>query len=294
MTRSIRFCFTAALLALPLSAGDYPRTLYAYPGRTPVIDGVLSDAEWDDALQFTGPIRWVSQLTPVTDPKDLSVRVYVKHDDQRLYFAFDINDDVLYGIDTPRWLPSENPKANELTKDGWPWFGDSVELFLNASNRWSGAETPAGTGASWAMVCNLEKSHKGGVGKGGLVGDPPTHETSADTYGHWIDTGAQEAAIKAKPGGKGYIIEWAIRFNPCLQVEPGRFYSPSMGDRPMGLNIAIRDADEQEKGKGNFANLHHEAWFAGVKDTENQLRKWGTLWMMAQPARETKPVKILR
>jgi len=34
-------------------------------------------------------------------PKDLSLKGWVKHDGRRLYFAFDVTDDVLYGIDTP-------------------------------------------------------------------------------------------------------------------------------------------------------------------------------------------------
>jgi SSS family solute:Na+ symporter len=52
-----------------------------------------------------------------------------------------------------------------------------------------------------------------------------------------------------------------------------------MGDRPMGLNIALGDLDEKEKGKGNFGNFHHEDWFAGAKNVRTQLRHWGTLWM---------------
>jgi len=36
-----------------------------------------------------------------------------------------------------------------------------------------------------------------------------------------------------------------------LEVEPGVFYSTSMGDRPMGLNILVGDLDEPEKGPDN-------------------------------------------
>ena len=48
------------------------------------------------------------------------------------------------------------------------------------------------------------------------------------------------------------MLEWRIAFNPCLEVEPGVFYSPEMGDKPMGLNIALGDLDEKEKGHGQF------------------------------------------
>jgi SSS family solute:Na+ symporter len=283
------------ILLQAMAAGDFPRTLYAYPGRTPVMDGVLSPGEWDDALLFTGVQRWTAQLSPVTDPKDLSIRVYVKRDDQRLYFAFDVTDDVLYGIDTPRWLPAGNPKANDLTAEGWPWFGDSVELMINASNRWSAGQTAAGDGASWDMICNLTKSRKGGAGHGGLLeGEPRANLKASNTYKQWLASGAQEAAVRIKPGGHGYIIEWAVRFNPCLEVEPGKFYSVAMGDRAMGFNIALRDADEKEKGKGSAGNLHHEAWLAGDKGEEAQLKNWATLWMMSKRGTLPSPVRILR
>ena len=277
-----------------VAAGDFPRTLYAYPGRTPVLDGVLSPGEWDDALQFAGVARWTQEFS-AADPKDLSIRIYVKRDDRRLYFAFDVTDDVLYGIDTPRWLPSGNARAHELTAEGWPWFGDSIELMVNASNHWNAGQTAAGDGSSWDVFCNLSKSRKGGVGHGGLLeGEPRSNQRAWNTYQQWIVSGAQQTAVKVKPGGHGYIVEWAIRFNPCLEVAPGQFYSAGMGDRAIGFNIAIRDADEKEKGQGNRGNLHHEAWLAGEKGAENQLRSWATLWMMSKRGTLPSPVRILR
>lgn len=246
-----------------------------------MLDGVISPGEWDDATKFEGVSDWIPQFTRTTDPKDLSLKGYVKHDAKRLYFAFDVTDDVLYGIDTPRWLPAENPKAHELTREGFPWFGDEMELLINASNRWTGDEGAAGNGSSWQMVCNLTKSRKGGVGKGGLLeGEPRKSEAAWNTYQKWILSGAQEAVAKPKPGGHGYVIEWAVNFNPCLEVQPGKFYSPAMGDRPMGLNIALGDLDEKERGAGNFGNFHHEDWFAGAKDIRTNLKQWGTLWIM--------------
>jgi len=274
----------AALLSAGLLAGgEFPRTLSAYPGRTPVLDGRIAPGEWDDATSFTGVKDWVSQFTPSTDPQDLSLRGWVKHDGRRLYFAFDVTDDVLYGIDTPRWLPQENPKAHELTPDGFPWFGDEMELLLNATNRWSGDENAAGDGSSWQMVSNLTKSRLGGIGVGGLLEGEPRSQTAAwQTYQRWILSRAQEAVARPKAGGRGYIIEWAVNFDPCLEMAPGRFYNPALGDLPMGLNIAVGDLDQPEKGTGNFGNFHHEDWFAGVKDNRTQLRHWGTLWMKAR------------
>ena len=284
--------FLLLLLPLSLLGADAAHTLFAFPGKTPMIDGVISPGEWVDATQFFGVKGWKPQFSPTTDPKDLSVHGYVKHDGKRLYFAFDVTDDVLYGIDTPRWLPDSNPHAHELTREGFPWFGDEMELLINATNKWTGNENAAGNGMSWQMVCNLTKSRLGGVGKGGLLeGEPRKDQKAWETYQSWIKSGAQQAAAKVKPGGKGYIIEWAVNFDPCLEVEPGKFYSTAMGDREMGLNIALGDLDEKERGAGNFGNFHHEDWFSGEKDLRTQLRQWGSLWIVAKPRSQTLQIR---
>ena len=93
--------FAIALIACTLSAGEFPRTLDAYAGRTPELDGVISKGEYSDATRFTGVSDWIAQFTPTNDPKDLSVVGYVKHDDKYLYFAFDVTDDVLTTIPEP-------------------------------------------------------------------------------------------------------------------------------------------------------------------------------------------------
>jgi len=54
----------------------------------------------------------------------------------------------------------------------------------------------------------------------------------------------------------------------------------------MGLNIALGDLDEKEKGAGNFGNFHHEDWWAGAKNVRTQLRHWGTLWIMSESKSE--------
>jgi len=269
----------ALLVAAAASAGEFPRELNAYPGKTPVLDGVISPGEYDDATTFDNR-GWVNTFSLTTDPKDLSLKGYVKHDGKRLYFAFDVTDDVLYGIDIPRWIPEENPKTHDLTREGFPWFGDEMELLINATNSWKDKEDSAGNGTSWQMVCNLTKSRKGGIGVGGLLeGEPRSRESAWNTYQKWILSGAQEAVAKQKPAGHGYIIEWAVNFDPCLEVEPGKFYTPAMGDRKVGLNIALGDIDEKERGEGNFAHFHHEDWFAGGPKTRTNLRDFGTLWL---------------
>lgn len=266
------------LLSCTLTAGEFPRTLEAHLGTTPKLDGVISPGEYADATKFSGVSGWIAQFTPTKDPKDLSLTGYVKHDGKYLYFAFDVTDNVLYGIDTERWLPDNNPRAHEITREGYPWFGDEMEVLINATNKWQGEQSAAGNGESWQMVCNLTKSQSQGTKAGGIIAGEPRRSADAwNTYVNWIAAGHQTCAVK--PRKNGYVLEWRIAFNPCLEIEPGVFYSPEKGDKPMGLNIALGDLDEKQKGTGNFGNFHHEDWWAGVKDKRTQLRHWGTLWM---------------
>ncbi|MDZ4796965.1 MAG: hypothetical protein SGI92_02295 [Bryobacteraceae bacterium] len=253
--------------------------LTAHLGSTPKVDGVLSPGEYRDATPITGVSGWISTFSPTTSPADLSLKGWVKHDGKRVYFAFEVTDDVLYGIDTPRWLPDNNPKAHELTREGWPWFGDEMEILINARNTWKGNESAAGNGASWQMVCNLTKSRLGGIGVGGLMeGEPRRDESAWNTYAKWIQTGAQQCSAKRKPGGKGYIVEWSAAFDPCFEIAPGHFYDPARdGEREVGLNIALGDLDLKETGAGNFGNFHHEDWWSGAKTTRTQLNNFGTL-----------------
>jgi SSS family solute:Na+ symporter len=278
----MKLCWLAMAISTGLWAGEDPKSLEAFRGKTPVLDGVISPGEWDDATAFAGVEGWRPQFLPVLDAKDLSLRGYVKHDGKRLYFAFDVTDDVLYGIDTPRWLPGNNPKAHELTREGFPWFGDEIEILINASNHWVGSEDSAGNGSSWQMVCNLTKSRKGGIGTGGLLEGEPRRDARAwETYQGWIQSGAQDCVARPKPGGKGYVIEWAVNFDPCLEVSPAVFYSPSMGDKAVGLNILIGDLDRDEYRADNPYGFHHENSWAGSRNTRTHLRDFGTLWMRA-------------
>jgi SSS family solute:Na+ symporter len=266
-------------------------SLASYFGKAPILDGKISPGEWSDATEFRGVQDWVPEFSAVTNAADLSLKGWVKHDLDRVYFAFEVTDDVLYGIETDRWLPKENSSAHVLTRDGFPWFGDEIEILLNAPNTWNGHEGAAGNGASWQMVCNLTKSRLGGIGTGGLLeGEPRSDSKAWDTYQAWIKSGAQEAVAIRKPGGRGYIIEWAVRFDPCVEIAPARFYSPSLGEMSVGLNIALGDLDTPARGEGNYGNFHHEQWWAGARHTRTQKDNFGTLRLMGKLAKSIEAV----
>ena len=270
------------LVSSSLYGGQWPREMHAYRGTTPMLDGVITPGEYDDATRFEGMEDWNPQFNKTTDDKDVSLVGYVKHDGRNLYFAFDVTDDVLYGIDTDRWLPDVNPKAHELTREGYPWFGDGMEILINASYQWleKDGQENIGDGSCWQMVCSLTKSRLGGIGVGGLLeGEDRANDKAWNNYSLWIKTGAMKAVATPKEGGKGYVIEWMIQPNPCLEVQPGVFWDPKMGTVKMGLNLGNQDLDEREKGEGNFGNFNHEDWWTGERDKRTWIKQWGTLYL---------------
>jgi SSS family solute:Na+ symporter len=158
-----------------------------------------------------------------------------------------------------------------------------MEILLNATNTFKADESVEGNGRSWQMVVNLTKSRLGGLGKGGLLeGEPRRDPKAFATYSQWIDSKAMIAATSVRPDRKGYTIEWSIAFDPCVEVEPSKFWSPAMGDREVGINIALGDLDTPEAGAGNFGNFHHEDWFSGGAKTRTQLNNFGTLHLRAK------------
>jgi len=87
----VLLCVSVLLLCVrAAAAGEWPRELSSYRGSTPAVDGKISPGEWDDATRFTGVRDWTPQFTPTTDDRDLSLIGYVKHDNEKLYFAFDV------------------------------------------------------------------------------------------------------------------------------------------------------------------------------------------------------------
>ena len=140
--------------------------------------------------RFTGVSDWIAQFTPTKTRKISPSSGYVKHDGKYLYFAFDVTDDVLYGIDTERWLPENNPRAHEISREriSMVWRRDGNPV--NATNKWEGDENAVGNGVSWQMVCNLTKSQLHGTKVGGIIaGEPRSNSDAWNTYVRWIENG---------------------------------------------------------------------------------------------------------
>ncbi len=281
-----RLLLALLLCCTTVHAGLWPKKIIAYRGSTPTLDGILAPGEYDDAVQLDDFSTWTSQFSAVQREADLDATVWIKHDGHSLYFAFDVRDEIVYGWDTQAWLPDENPQAHDLSRQSWPWFGDGVEILLNPPYKWFTFDNQIawGDGSSWQMVASTYKSRLGGVGTGGLLeGEPRNRDHAWENYTPWILTGAMETAVRIKDKaaeGSGYIIEWKIGPEPCLEVAPGTYWSPDLGPWEMGLNLAINDLDEKAQGSGNFANFHHEQWWTGQPDQRTWLKQWGKLVLM--------------
>ena len=266
-----------AMLGVGLAGAQVPRSrvFHAFAGSTPVIDGVVAPGEWADAWIWEGISDWDPQFAPVVAgaPIDLDARILVKRDAAALYFAFVVTDDVLYRAQTAPFLPGGNPSANNLTQQGWPWFGDELEILMNANRSWTSTnETAAGIdGRQWQMVVNAEKSRLGGIGVGGLLeGEPRASDAAWANYNKWITSGAMRAATRSAPGAGGYggsawVAEIAVNFDPCVELAEGVFYSPSAANGTavtVGFNIALGDVDEPSTSDKTFG-LRHEMWLSG-------------------------------
>jgi hypothetical protein len=290
MMKPCMMIITVLCLSGLILAGQSPREMHVYRGTTPTLDGIIGSREYQDATRFNSFGLWGPAFNPTTDALDLSVTGYIKHDGRDLYLAFDVTDDVLYAFDTDRWLSEENPRCHEFSPTGWSWFGDGVEVFMNPSyvwseydsrgegDRWQDVQFNDGSGRSWQMACSASKSWLGGLGKGGIMpAEQRVNVSTFQTYINWIKRGDQKAILTIKPDRKGYVVEWMIKGDPCLEVKPGVFWTPDYGTAKLGFNLAIQDLDEKEKGTGNFGHLNHEDWWAGAKRRPYQLQHFGTL-----------------
>ena len=83
--------------------------------------------------------------------------------------------------------------------------------------------------------------------------------------------------LKDEEEGRGYVFEWRINPNPCMKIDESTFVDLSK-ETKVGLNIELQDLDEQEKGKGNWSDMHHiDYWTKVPSNRKTDLKSFGTL-----------------
>ena len=258
-----------------LYGGDYPDTLTAYLGTTPTLDGYISEGEYSDAEMITGPQGWIEPGTVMTDDScDLGFKVWYKHDGNYLYFAFDVSDTIIYAFDTDRWVPDKFPNSNALERTvGRPFFGDGIEIFMNATNR-NDETNSIGDGTFWQTILSTHKSYFGGLEYGGLIQGIPYSEYAWENYENWYDSAYMKASvrIKSKEEGRGYVAEWRISPDPCLQIhETDSVFVDFSKENKLGINIEFQDVDKKET--SNTAGFQHVVYFAQVEGIHKKYAK---------------------
>ena len=235
-----------------------------YVTNAPTIDGDLSD--WDTSTFIrvtpqTGTFDAESDSTD--DPNDLSFAFGVANDDQYLYVAVTITDDILV-LDTNK-DPSD--------KDARAWMDDAVEIFIDGDHSHSpDARDPKGiefkTGGEFSIVANGAVTSKmSGVP---LTNGDPRYWTSAGSYGPPLGE-AYQSPWDSKT--KSFVVE--ARFNYRIMGE-----SVGPGSR-IGFTVSAHDDDN---GGGRDAALY---WKGISPHCWKNEMGWGDL-ILSQP--KTTPV----
>lgn len=264
-------------------------SMIAWSGTTPEFDGHIEIDEYSDASHFTWTDDWIEAMPlEIESKKDLYFEGWVKHDGEYLYLAFDIEDDIFYGIETERWLPEGYSHADIIgeRERGRPWFGDMIEILLYG--RLMDLQVPVsdvtGDGRGIQIIYNLTKSLEGGVGVPGMLPHGPglTIENFENNK-RWILDDIINTRTHRIDNENRYTVEVRIRLDGGIEIEKGNFWSTDKPDSVIGFNLSIGDVDTVDNSPDG--RLHHETWWAGkwASGDENTRRKfWGLLVLTSQ------------
>jgi L-ascorbate metabolism protein UlaG (beta-lactamase superfamily) len=142
-----RFTMAAAVLVLcSFLAGASPLEIPL--GSAPVIDGVFWPSEWEGAA--------IVELS--ANDGTIGVRVYVVHDEERLYFAFEFDENPGGKVIAPEiYIDADNGKTNDWASDDW-WFHVSAKD-CDAHGGFGSAGECAEVRAQWTACPNYRPVH---------------------------------------------------------------------------------------------------------------------------------------
>ncbi len=222
-----------------------------FKARSPILDGQIGPDEYGSPLyiEFTrdaNPGRLISGT--VQNPEDLSYHVFAAHDNQALYVAVRVRDDVLVVNDAD----ARNP-----------WRNDAVQIFLDGD---------------LAPGDFLQRAQDPRYSREGF-------EVIADIAGHrktFCDDFPDEAwsAVTRKfDDGRGYVTEFRIPM-VLIDTKDGRaFERPEVGST-VGWSLLVTDRDAPEE-LGAVSALWHDGargawhWAGGDASWKARLRFGG-------------------
>lgn len=260
------------------------RRMVCWKGATPGFDGRVDEGEYDDAASFEWNAEWVEAMKQdITSRQDLDFKGWIKHDGEHVYLAFDITDDIFYGIETDRWLPQQDEFAHVIgeRERGRPWFGDMIEIltFSRMLEIGQPVSDVTGDGRGIQIIYNLTKSLEGGVGVPGMLPHGPNRSVENwENNKRWIlDDIIETRTVIHEPDNR-YTVEVRIRLDGGMEISESEYWADGMPDTPIGFNLAVGDVDEAEKTPDGL--LHHETWWAGKTVRQGpgpRVKLWGVL-----------------
>ncbi|MDA0349173.1 MAG: hypothetical protein O3C43_17845 [Verrucomicrobia bacterium] len=274
------------------------KSMVCWKGVTPDFDGRVDAEEYRDASHLVWDETWIEAMPQeIESPEDLDFDIWVKHDGEYLYLAFDIRDNLFYGIETERWLPAQDPNAHRIgeRERGRPWFGDMIEILLYT--RLMDLQLPVfdvtGDGRGIQIIYNLTKSLEGGVGVPGMLPHGPnTTIENFENNKRWILEDIIETQTVRHDEENRYTVEVRIRLNGGIEIGDGVYWSDNNPDTPIGFNLSIGDVDGVEKSPDGL--LHHETWWAGKWSegiNEPKRKFWGLLIMTSKEKKDFELIK---
>ncbi len=214
-----------------------PTTTASRLTTAPAIDGDLSEYAGLEVLEIPFTAIWEGQTT---DEADLTGSFSVAYDDDFLYVAVEVMDDVVVSNIAPNDVKGH-------------WRSDSVEITVD----------PAGPGASEHTLTTF----KTGIFPFDTEGNVQA-ERDADANQGIISLTAPDMQVASSRTDSGYILEVAIPWNAVPgEVAPGD---------TIGFNVLLYDCDKADAAIGENCNEARTAWSAWGS-IQGLPRLWGHL-----------------
>ena len=224
------------------------------------IDGTIGAGEYSAAIpvhvKFNRPTCAPGivpdGIAPPENQDDLSYTIYAMYDEENLYIAVDVADDIVID-DGPSYSGVEIP-----------WFDDDVEIFVDGD----------GVNNDFAGYIAGKEGFQLAIDTGG---DAATiaHVVALSTVpGFW------EAAVGLRP--RGYVAEFEISLISIDTIDGDGEAAPGPGSS-IGLNITVGDDDnggmpyEAPEDSYGAWDGSHTNWSNSEEDD------WGTLYFAPRP-----------
>lgn len=219
-----------------------PTLMVSQMDAQPTIDADLG--EYADLASHEIPYTnlWEGETD---DAADLSGQFQVAYDDQFLYVALNVTDDVVVSNIAPNDIKGH-------------WRTDSVEITVD----------PQGAGASEHTLTTF----KTGIFPFDIEGNVQA-ERDADANQGIISETAPDMRLASAPTDDGYILEVAIPWNAVPgELQPGDGF---------GFNILLYDCDQADAAIGENCNEARTAWSAWSQ-IQGTPRLWGHATLAAE------------